>query len=279
VLALQAKDLEVGARIGAQVVPAIRGLSFDLAPGKILGLVGESGAGKSMIGRSIAKLLPPGFKITAGSLLFEGENLVQMPPARRRALLGRAIAFIPQQPMTALNPVMTVGAQFDEHLARLGEDSRKGRRERAIAALAAARLQRPADLLSQYPNQLSGGMCQRVLIAFAFSSNPRLVIADEPTTALDVTVQKEILDILDELVTDFGMSLIFISHDIGVIGRIADRTLVMYGGRQMEQGVTAQVLRNPTAAYTQGLLAAMPRRTRGSLALGLREARGQELPL
>ena len=129
------------------VVPAIRGLSFDLAPGEILGLVGESGAGKSMIGRAIAQLLPPGFGITAGSLLFEGENLLQMPPARRRALLGRAIAFIPQQPMTALNPVMTIGAQFDEHLARLGEDGREGRRERAIAALAAARLQRAADVL------------------------------------------------------------------------------------------------------------------------------------
>ena len=169
VLTLQAKDLEVGAQIDNQVVPAIRGLSFDLAPGEVLGLVGKSGAGKSMIGRAIAKLLPPHFEITAGSLLFEGENLVQMPPARRRALLGRAIAFIPQQPMTALNPVTTIGTQFDEHLARLGEDDRKCRRDRAIAALAAARLQRPADLLSQYPHQLSGGMCQRVLIALAFS--------------------------------------------------------------------------------------------------------------
>jgi peptide/nickel transport system ATP-binding protein len=178
VLTLQAKDLEVGARIDDHVVPAIRGLSFDLAPGKVLGLVGESGAGKSMVGRAIAKLLPPGFEITAGSLLFEGENLPQMLPARRRALLGRAIAFIPQQPMTALNPVMTIGTQFDEHLARVGEDDRKRRRERAIAALAAARLRRPADLLSQYPHQLSGGMCQRVLIALAFSSDPRLVVAE-----------------------------------------------------------------------------------------------------
>jgi peptide/nickel transport system ATP-binding protein len=127
VLTLQAKDLEVGARIDDHVVPAIRGLSFDLAPGKVLGLVGESGAGKSMVGRAIAKLLPPGFEITAGSLLFEGENLPQMPPARRRALLGRAIAFIPQQPMTALNPVMTIGTQFDEHLARVGEVAAPGR--------------------------------------------------------------------------------------------------------------------------------------------------------
>src|SRR6202046_876376 len=128
-LALQAKDLVVGARIDGAMVPAIRALSFDLPPGKILGLVGESGAGKSLVGRAIAQLLPPGFAITAGSLLFEGEDLAQMPPARRRALLGRAITFIPQQPMTALNPVMTVGAQFDEHLARLGERGHGQRRK------------------------------------------------------------------------------------------------------------------------------------------------------
>jgi oligopeptide/dipeptide ABC transporter ATP-binding protein len=258
VLALQAKDLEVAARVGAQVVPAIRGLSFDLAPGQILGLVGESGAGKSMIGRSIAKLLPPGFEITAGSLLFEGENLVQMPPARRRALLGRAIAFIPQQPMTALNPVMTVGAQFDEHLARLGEDSRKGRRERAIAALAAARLQRPADLLSQYPHQLSGGMCQRVLIAFAFSSNPRLVIADEPTTALDVTVHPPILRLIAEMQGQYGTAVIFITHDLRLAAQLCDNIIVMYAGRAIESGPARSILSNPAHPYTRCLQLANP---------------------
>ena len=171
--ALQAMDLTVTARIDGSAVPAIRGLSFELPPGKILGLVGESGAGKSMVGRAIAQLLPPGFAITAGSLLFEGEDLVQMPPARRRALLGRAIGFIPQQPMTALNPVMTIGAQFDEHLARLGEGGHGERRKRAIAALAAAHLRDAGSLLDRYPHQLSGGMLQRVLIALAFSSNSR----------------------------------------------------------------------------------------------------------
>src|ERR1700689_246993 len=139
-LALQAKKLTIGATINGAVVPAIRDLSFDLAPGKILGLVGESGAGKTMIGRAIAQLLPPGFAVTSGALLFEGEDLARMPAARRRALLGRAIAFIPQAPMTALNPVHTIGAQFDEHLARLGEDDHKGRRVRALAMLNAARL-------------------------------------------------------------------------------------------------------------------------------------------
>jgi peptide/nickel transport system ATP-binding protein len=154
-LALQAKKLTIGATIDGAVVPAIRDLSFDLAPGKILGLIGESGAGKTMVGRAIAQLLPAGFAVTSGSLLFEGEDMVRMAPARRRALLGRAIAFIPQAPMTALNPVLTIGAQFDEHLSRLGEDGREARRARALAMLDAARLPDAGDLLTQYPHQLS----------------------------------------------------------------------------------------------------------------------------
>jgi peptide/nickel transport system ATP-binding protein len=258
VLTLQAKDLEVSARIDGQVVPAIRGLSFDLAAGEILGLVGESGAGKSMIGRSIAKLLPPGFEITAGSLLFEGESLPQMPPARRRALLGRSIAFIPQQPMIALNPVMTIGAQFDEHLARLGEDDRRGRRERAIVALASARLPHPADLLSQYPHQLSGGMCQRVLIAFAFSSNPRLVIADEPTTALDVTVHPPILRLIAEMQQQHGTAVIFITHDLRLAAQLCDQIVVMYAGRAIESGPARSILSKPAHPYTRCLQLANP---------------------
>ena len=257
-LTLQAKDLEVGARIDDQVVPAIRGLSFDLAPGEVLGLVGESGAGKSMIGRAIAKLLPPHFEITAGSLLFEGENLVQMPPARRRALLGRAIAFIPQHPMTALNPVMTIGTQFDEHLARLGEDDRKCRRDRAIAALAAARLQRPADLLSQYPHQLSGGMCQRVLIALAFSSNPRLIIADEPTTALDVTIHPLILRLIAEMQQQHRTAVIFITHDLRLAAQLCDQIVVMYAGRAIESGLARSILSKPAHPYTRCLQLANP---------------------
>ena len=257
-LTLQAKDLEVGTRIDGEIVPAIRGLSFDLAPGEILGLVGESGAGKSMIGRSIAKLLPPGFEITAGSLLFEGQSLPQMPPARRRALLGRSIAFIPQQPMTALNPVMTIGTQLDEHLARLGEDDGKGRRERAIAALAAARLPRPADLLSQYPHQLSGGMCQRVLIALAFSSNPRLVIADEPTTALDVTIHPPILRLIAEMQQQHGTAVIFITHDLRLAAQLCDQIVVMYAGRAIESGPARSILSKPAHPYTRCLQLANP---------------------
>ena len=256
--ALQAKDLVVSARMAGAVVPAIRRLSFDLEPGKILGLVGESGAGKSMVGRALAQLLPPGFEITAGSLLFEGENLLEMAPARRRAQLGRAIAFIPQHPMTSLNPVMTIGAQFDDHLARLGEDGRRDRRERALAALAAARLPKPADLLRLYPHQLSGGMCQRVLIAMAFSSNPRLVIADEPTTALDVTMHPPILHTLAEMQRTHGTAVIFITHDLRLAAQLCDEVVVMYAGRAIESGPARSVLAKPAHPYTRCLQLANP---------------------
>ena len=257
-LTLQAKDLTVTARIDGDDVSAIRALSFDLAPGKILGLVGESGAGKSMVGRAIAQLLPAVFAIAAGSLLFEGEDLVRMAPARRRGLLGRAIAFIPQAPMTALNPVRTIGAQFDEHLARFGEADRKQRRERALAMLAAARLPQAGDLLAQYPHQLSGGMCQRVLIAFAFASNPRLVIADEPTTALDVTMHPQILRLIAEMQRQHGTAVIFITHDLRLAAQLCDDVIVMYAGRAVESGPARAVLSEPAHPYTRCLQLANP---------------------
>ena len=258
VSALRAIDLTVTARINGSAVPAIRALSFDLAPGKILGLVGESGAGKSMVGRAIAQLLPPGFAIAAGSLLFEGLDLVQMPPSRRRALLGRAIGFIPQQPMTALNPVMTIGAQFDEHLARLGEGGRAERRERAIAALADAHLRDAAGLLGRYPHQLSGGMLQRVLIALAFSSNPRLVIADEPTTALDVTIHPPILRLIAEMQRQHATAVIFITHDLRLAAQLCDQVVVMYAGRAIESGPARSILSRPAHPYTRCLQLANP---------------------
>src|SRR6202451_851036 len=257
-LALQAKDLVVGARIDGKMVPAIRALSFDLEPGKVLGLVGESGAGKSMVGRAIAQLLPPGFAITSGSLLFEGEDLLRMAPGARRALLGRAIAFIPQAPMTSLNPVRTIGAQFDEHLARLGERRRATRRDRAVAMLTAARLPRADELLTQYPHQLSGGMCQRVLIAFAFSSNPRLVIADEPTTALDVTMHPPILALIADMQRQHGTAVIFITHDLRLAAQLCDQVTVMYAGRAVESGPARAVLSTPAHPYTRCLQLANP---------------------
>ena len=257
-LALQAKELVVGTRIDGAMVPAIRALSFALEPGKILGLVGESGAGKSMVGRAIAQLLPAGFAITSGSLLFEGDDLLQMPPDARRALLGRAIAFIPQAPMTSLNPVQTIGALFDEHLTRLGEGRRSARQDRAVAMLTAARLPRAAKLLTQYPHQLSGGMCQRVLIALAFSSNPRLVIADEPTTALDVTTHPPILRLIADMQREHGTAVIFITHDLRLAAQLCDQVTVMYAGRAVESGPARAVLATPAHPYTRCLQLANP---------------------
>jgi dipeptide transport system ATP-binding protein len=258
VTVLQAQDLSVVARIGGVAVPAIRGLSFALAPGRILGLVGESGAGKSMVGRAIAQLLPPGFEIAGGSLRFEGEDLARMAQAQRRSLLGRAIAFIPQAPMTALNPVMTIGQQFDEHLARLGDRTAVERRNHALAMLAAARLPDAGELLQRYPHQLSGGMCQRVLIAMAFASHPRLVIADEPTTALDVTMHPSIIRLIADMQRQHGTAVIFITHDLRLAAQLCDEVIVMYAGRSVERGPARAVLSAPAHPYTRCLQLSNP---------------------
>src|SRR5271166_6023646 len=288
VTVLEARDLAVGALTDGAFTPVIRGLSFRLPAGRILGLVGESGAGKSMVGRAIAHLLPPGFAITGGTLTFAGQDLAGqdlasqdlagqdlagqdlvsqdlasqdlagMAPRRRRALLGRAIAFIPQAPLTALNPVLTIGRQFDEHLARQGIPTRTGRRERAAAMLAAAQLADAAELLNRYPHQLSGGMCQRVLIAMAFASHPRLVVADEPTTALDATIQARIVELIAQMQQRHGTALIFITHDLRLAAQLCDEIMVMYAGRAIEHGPARTVLSAPAHPYTRCLQLANP---------------------
>jgi peptide/nickel transport system ATP-binding protein len=255
---LAARDLCVGATIGDTVVPVLRGLSFQLARGRVLGLVGESGAGKSMVGRAIAHLLPPGFTVTGGTLCFEGHNLAAMAARPRRALLGRDISFIPQAPLTALNPMLTIGWQFDEHLARQGVRRRPERRARAAAMLASAQLPNASALLDQYPHQLSGGMCQRVLIAMAFASDPRLVIADEPTTALDVTLHARIVELIARMQQEHGTALIFITHDLRLAGQVCDEIMVMYAGRAVETGPARAVLSAPAHPYTQCLKLANP---------------------
>ena len=257
-LALQAKGLTVEARMGALLVPVIRALSFELEGGKVLGLVGESGAGKSMVGRAIAQLLPPGFMTTSGSLAFEGQDLARMPAVKRRALLGRAIAFIPQAPLTALNPVRSIGAQLDEHLARVSRGNAAERRQHAITLLEAAQLPQADALLRRYPHQLSGGMCQRVLIAMAFSSNPRLVIADEPTTALDVTMHAPIIRLIADMQRRHNTAVIFITHDLRLAAQICDDIVVMYAGRAVESGPARGVLANPAHPYTRCLQLANP---------------------
>jgi peptide/nickel transport system ATP-binding protein len=254
---LAAEALTVTARIGGEAVPVIRALDFALAPGKILGLVGESGAGKSMVGRAIAQLLPPGFAVTGGRLAFAGEDLVSMPAERRRALIGRDIAFVPQEPLAALNPVLTVAQQMGEHLARLGF-APTARRAEALRLLDLVHLPRPAEVLDRYSHQLSGGMCQRVLIALAFASRPRLVVADEPTTALDVTIQARIVQLIAELQARDGTALIFITHDLRLAAQICDDVLVLYAGRAVERGPARQVMAAPAHPYTRSLKLAGP---------------------
>jgi peptide/nickel transport system ATP-binding protein len=255
---LIAKELTVSATFSDGRVPVIRDLNFSLPQGRILGLVGESGAGKSMIGRAIAQLFPPGFAVTQGELMFDGQDLVRMPADTRRELLGSEIAFVPQEPLSALNPVLTIGRQIDEHLARLHIGSRRARREHALAMLDAVHLSHGAELLGKYPHQLSGGMCQRVLIAMAFASRPKLLVADEPTTALDVTIQARIVELIAELQRNEGTSVLFITHDLRLAAQICDEILVLYAGRPAEYGPARRVFGAPAHPYTRCLQLANP---------------------
>jgi peptide/nickel transport system ATP-binding protein len=261
---LQAQNLTLTLRTKHETIPVLRDISFALAPGRILGLVGESGAGKSMIGRVVAGLLPPGFAITAGTLNFDNTDLTTHP--NRRALLGDDIAFIPQEPMTALNPVHTIGHQLEEHLARLGIPA-GDRRDHAIAALESVHLPTPEALLARYPHQISGGQCQRVLIAMAFASRPKLVIADEPTTALDVSVQARIIALMRELQSQNNTAVVFITHDLRLAKSICDDIAVLYAGRIIEQGPVAEVFAREGHPYTRCLHLANPPLTGPSRAL------------
>jgi peptide/nickel transport system ATP-binding protein len=255
---LVARDLTVSATLDGVAVPVLQGLDFAVAPGEVLGLVGESGAGKSMVGRAIARMLPAGFSVTGGSLTFAGRDLVGMPAKERRSLLGKDIAFIPQEPLSALNPVLTIGYQIDEHLSRLRVGPARVRRERALALFDAVHLPRGGDLLGLYPHQISGGMCQRVLIAMAFASDPRLVIADEPTTALDVTLQARIVQLIADMRRRADTAVVFITHDLRLAAQICDRILVLYAGRVAEQGPARRLFATPAHPYTRCLQLANP---------------------
>jgi peptide/nickel transport system ATP-binding protein len=254
---LVADNLTVSASLDGERVPVLHDLSFALQAGKVLGLVGESGAGKSMVGRTVAQLLPPGFAVSGGSLAFSGANLVTMGAEVRRALLGREIAFIPQEPLSALNPVLTVGTQFDEHLARIGLAPRD-RRQRMLELFDAVHLPHGDELLTRYSHQLSGGMCQRVLIAFAFASKPKLVIADEPTTALDVTIQARIARLIAEMQERDNTAVMFITHDLRLAAQICDDILVLYAGRVAEYGPARKVFATSGHPYTRCLQLANP---------------------
>ena len=233
-------------------------VSLQIAPGETLGVVGESGSGKSVTAFSILRLLQPPGRITGGQVLFEGRDLLALSENDMRAVRGARISLIFQEPMTALNPVMRIGDHIAEALTVHGMASRADARLRAIELLEAVRIADAARRVRDYPHQLSGGMRQRVMIAIALACRPPLVIADEPTTALDVTIQAQVLDLLRDLRSRFNLSLLLITHDFGVIAEMADRVSVMFKGRVVEEGHVRQILRAPQHEYTRALLSAVP---------------------
>lgn len=255
---LQVRNLSVAFPRRDTVLTAVDDVSFSLDPGERLGLVGESGAGKSVTGFSILNLVSkPGF-ISGGSILFEGRDLTRMSDRELRAIRGDRISMIFQDPMMTLNPVLTIGAQMTETLLAHRKMARAEAEELAVTALRKVYIPSPERRLGQYPHELSGGMRQRVVIAIALLTNPSLIIADEPTTALDVTIQAEIMDLLIELCDSERMGLILITHDLGVVSQMTHFMAVMYAGRIVETGPTEAIISAPLHPYTRGLLAALP---------------------
>tara|TARA_B100000676_G_C18049863_1_gene830403 strand:+ start:70 stop:1053 length:984 start_codon:yes stop_codon:yes gene_type:complete len=241
-------------------VKAVDGVSYDLQPGEILGLVGESGCGKSVSAMSVMRLIPwPPGKILDGEVLFDGVDLLQLDEEEMRKIRGKEIGMVFQEPMTSLNPVLTIGKQLTEtmelHLGLSPDEATA----RAIDLLEMVGIPDAGSRLPQYPHQFSGGMRQRVMIAMAMSCNPRLIIADEPTTALDVTIQAQILDLMQDLCRQNGVALIVITHNLGVVARYADRVNVMYAGNVVERGSAQEIYHNPQHPYTKGLLNSVPR--------------------
>ncbi|MCS6780815.1 MAG: ABC transporter ATP-binding protein [Geminicoccaceae bacterium] len=238
---------------------AVDSVSFDLFPGEVLGIVGESGCGKSMTALSILGLVPrPPGRIVAGEVLFEGRDLVRLPERELQRVRGAKIAMIFQEPMTSLNPVFTIGDQLAETLRHHERLGRRAARARAVELLARVGIPAPAERLDSYPHELSGGMRQRVMIAIALACNPKVLLADEPTTALDVTIQAQILDLLERLQAELGMAVVIITHDLGIVAEFAHRVLVMYAGRVIEEGPVAAIFDTPAHPYTRGLLASLP---------------------
>lgn len=240
----------------------LRGIDLALQAGEIHGLVGESGAGKSMIARALLGILPRAVRITAGQARFRGEDLLRLAPARRRALMGRQIALIPQDPLTALNPSRRIAAQMTDVMRRHLRLDRGQAIARARGLLREVRIREPESVLRRYPHELSGGMRQRVLIATAFACEPALIVADEPTTALDATVQKQILRLLRAMQHRHGTAVLFVSHDLGAVSKLCGRLSVIHSGMIVEQGETAGIVADPRHAFTRALFAATPRHDR-----------------
>ena len=257
---LEVKGLKTHFFTQSGVVKAVDGISYHVDEGEVLGIVGESGCGKSVGAMSIMKLVasPPG-RIVDGEIEFEGDNLLDMDDAEMRSVRGNRIAMVFQEPMTSLNPVLTIGRQLTETLELHQGMTRDEADVRAGELLSMVGIPDPESRLKDYPHQFSGGMRQRVMIAMALSCNPRLIIADEPTTALDVTIQAQILELMQDLAKELGTALIIITHNLGVVARYADRVIVMYAGKIIESATAAELYANPKHPYTRALLNSVPR--------------------
>jgi oligopeptide/dipeptide ABC transporter ATP-binding protein len=256
---LEVKGLKTSFFTEAGEVKSVDDVSFNVFKGKTLGIVGESGCGKSVTSLSIMRLIPhPPGRIVGGEILYKGRDLLKLPVEEMRKIRGNEISMIFQEPMTSLNPVFTIGNQISEAIELHQDLSRREVQNKAIEMLRLVGIPSPEKRVNEYPHQLSGGMRQRVMIAMALSCNPHILIADEPTTALDVTIQAQILDLLQELQAKVGMALILITHDLGVVAEVADEVAVMYAGRVVEQGSVEEIFSHPKMPYTQGLLNSIP---------------------
>jgi peptide/nickel transport system ATP-binding protein len=255
---LEVTGLRTEFKLATGLLKAVRGVDLTVEPGETLALVGESGCGKSITAASIMRLVPPPGRIVAGSIRFKGEDLLQLSDEQMRDVRGNRIAMVFQDPMTSLNPVFTIGFQVAEGLRIHRGLSREAAEKETVEILAQVGIPAPRERIRDYPHQLSGGMRQRVMIAMALALKPELIIADEPTTALDVTIQAQILELLDRLKTENRMGLILITHNLGIVAERAHRTAIMYAGEIVEMAATEELFRNPLHPYTKGLLASLP---------------------
>ena len=260
---LEIENLTVTFDTAAGPLRAVDGISLSVDAGEVLAIVGESGSGKSVSMLAVMGLLPWTATVKADRMAFEGRDILNLSPAERRRIVGKDIAMIFQEPIASLNPCFTVGFQIEEALKQHMGLDRKARRKRAIELFAAVGIPEPEDRLGHFPHQMSGGQCQRVMIAIAIACNPKLLIADEPTTALDVTIQKQILDLLMKLQAEQGMGMIMITHNMGVVAETADRVIVQYKGRKMEEAGVLSLFEAPEHPYTRALLSALPENATG----------------
>ncbi|WP_128896014.1 ABC transporter ATP-binding protein [Longirhabdus pacifica] len=256
---LEVNDLEVSFKVHGGEVKAVRGVKFHVNKGETIGIVGESGCGKSVTAQTIMRLIPqPPARIKNGSIMFNGEDLLKKTEREMQKVRGKEIGMIFQDPMTSLNPTMTVGAQIMEPLIKHQNLSRKEATKRAVEMLDLVGMPNPEKRIKQYPHQFSGGMRQRAMIAIALACDPSLLIADEPTTALDVTIQAQILNVMKDLQKRLNTSIIMITHDLGVVAEVCDRVVVMYAGKVVEEGTVQEIFKNPQHPYTKGLLKSVP---------------------